>query len=303
MRVVLIAVAALLAWAALASAQVAAPFLNPVPTFTATPANPAVLSWDMPSRVGAVYSTVEFTDPAGASFAKGSLQALQAQVVGDRLAFGATGTKLQADIDPAVGGGQLVERFAFVDAALRASDWLSIGIARDVDKRSSVGGDENHRANVGGLTLRLGQTIYIGAAKGTDSVEKGTPPFQEASRDLVRYGAGVRWVGTSGAIHLEAFREYRKAVTTPVNVESSTTKGGTLEFRMASVGVSFTTRDLEQVDASTGLITLQQKLETAQIFFATQRGWAISVGTTRLHGTGGGPPKGTLNNIGAAYLF
>ena len=200
-----------------------------MPFFSSGPGNPAVLSWDVPSRIGASYTSVKFEGPNGVSFAKGNMKAIQGQYVGDRLAIGAAGAKMDVAVDPIVGGGSLVERFSQSAVALKAFDWFSVGAGQDFDKRTAQTNIENSRASLGGLTLRLGGMVYLGAAKGTDAVEKGTTlPLPESKRDITRYGAGIHWVGASAAVHVEAYKEDRAAATTPVLVDSRTVRGAGL---------------------------------------------------------------------------
>ena len=300
-RFLLLLAVACSALAGAASAQVAAPFLNPVPLFNAAPSNPAVLSWDVPSRLAAAYTSVKFEDALGASIGDGNVQGVLGQYVGETLALGAAGAKLDVDI---AGGGKLIERFSTLQAALKVGEWLSIGLGQGVDKRSDPSGEQKSSEALAGLTLRLGSIFYLGAVSGTDTVGKGTaPPLVEGDRHLTRYGAGIRWVGPSAALHLEAFNEHRAGIVSPLPVESQTIRGGTLEMRLGRIGISYTTRDLQLIDETTGVLNMSQKIKTASLAYVPEHGLALSIGTARQAGTGGGPGKGTFSSIGAAWLF
>jgi len=305
MRLMLLAIAALLAsWGSVA-AQVAAPFLNPTPTFNGDPGNPAVLSWDMPSRVGASASTAKFEDPTGATQAKGNLLAGQAQYAGQTVALGASVAKLAADIEPSFGGGALTQTFTRLQAAVALGQWASVGIGQDGDKRVDPGGTEKHRTNHAGVTLRIAELIYLGAVSGTDTVAKGTaPPFLEARRNVTRAGAGVHWVGKSGAFHLEGFRETDASEVTPsVSVNELRTTGGTLEVRIARLGIGFTTNSTIEINASTGTQVRDQRFGSASIAYIPEHGLALSLTSSSFRSNGGGPPKGAFTTVGASYLF
>ena len=62
MRTLLFTLAALLMTAGMAAAQVAAPSLNPTPTFNIDPWNVATFIWDGPSRLGISYGTIKYDD-------------------------------------------------------------------------------------------------------------------------------------------------------------------------------------------------------------------------------------------------
>ena len=306
MRSILFAVAALAMVAGSAAAQVAAPTMNPVPAFTAVPGNPAVLSWDKPSRIGAFYANATLADGTGAEIGTGHFTAVQAQAVGEYFAAGVVGAKLDVDIDPiaqpVVGGPKVVQRFSTVVGAVKPTDWVSAGISRETDRRE-INGEVASRVTTGGLTLRFGGVFYLGAVMGKDTIETSLLPNQDAKRDLMRYGAGIRWENASGGVHLEAFKENRDGALLPFAVDQSSVGGGTLEVRFARVGLSFTTHDRTDINQNNGVVSLKQKIESLHLFFATQGGVAFSIGQTRLNASQGGPNKATFNSVGAAYLF
>jgi hypothetical protein len=299
MRLILIALAALLLGATTAAAQVAAPLVNPVPVFTSAPGNPATQSWDMPSRIGASVGRFDFEVPPAPNL-KGDSKLAQAQYVGERFAFGALAGQLKGD-DGA--GNSIKIDFSAVGAAVQFGQWISLGIAQESNKQDFGGGGggvEKETLPLGGVTVRLADVLFLGAAGGTATVDKGG---NSMDRGVIRYGLGYRWQDKSGAFHLEAFKEHRDGVATPTNVDEEATAGFTLEARIGWFLIGYNSVDTDVTPGSGGP-TVNRKLKTTSLGYVPEQGLSIVAASTEQESTpGAGPSKGRITSIGVAWLF
>ncbi|HKI99614.1 MAG TPA: hypothetical protein VKB51_14160 [bacterium] len=301
MRTIVIAVCAMLALAGSAAAQVAAPMLNPTPVFTLDPGNPAVLSWDMPSRVGASWAKVEFTDPASPvnPIAKGNVKQAEAQIVGAHAAAGARLSKLNADL---TGGGSLDLDYSTVQAALHFGNWFSLGAGQDSEKNTDPTGTNKETLPHLGATVRLADVLYLGVAGGKATISRSGNP--DLKRNTTRYGVAYLWRDKGDGLHAEVFHEKRDAVSTPTNEDEQVKNGGTLEFKVGGFLVGYTTNKTE-FTSSTGVSGGSQTLKTYSLAWAPDQGLAVSLShmAFKANGSSGGPPEGKITTLGASWLF
>ncbi|HUJ75253.1 MAG TPA: hypothetical protein VL359_10360, partial [bacterium] len=241
-----------------ACGQFAAPSIVP---FTFVTPNPAAMQWGAPSSVGAAESQ--------------SQQVSGAQ--GDKQNFlgAAAGLRLVGDyVSAAVEGSHEESRFQGLNShtdlyagalGLRLNDLLTLGIGQThQDVRQGISASPAPfnlpQQNAGldgdspalGLSLRLGETFFIGAAEARDYVKFTDlsylpgPPVT-TYRNQVLYGLGFRWGGAVLA-HLEAYGIDKADYVDPAVVGGKeTVRGGTLEFNihgfLLAYNLSHTDRD------------------------------------------------------------
>ena len=184
MRIIWLSVAALLALAGPAAAQIAAPRLNPIAIEVDT-VNPAVLSWDGPSRIGGALGELERDDLPGPPTPdeEGDVKALKFRWVGENFAFGVDGARVERDIDPDVpfvGGGRRDTDSAVVGVAFQIGEVFSVGIGQQTQEDSQAPGlllgflvnsTLNSKLPVVGVTLRLAEVLYLGLATGEEDLD------------------------------------------------------------------------------------------------------------------------------------
>ncbi len=259
MRTLLMALAAVLATAGIAAAQVAAPSLNPTPqlSFDLAP-NPAVVPWDGPSRVGAAYGNVKFDDPVNTPAlnpdAKGHSLALLAQVVGSRVGAAIHYSKLTLDVDPSAGGGSQEQTDLLAQVGAQFGQRFSLGIGLDSGKKTdSSGKNEEDTTPLAGATLRLGEVVYLGAAFGSQTAKnKAVAPTQQVKRDVTQYGIAYHWREKERGVHVEAFRAYAPAKADPaaptISLDESRISGGTVEAVLANILLGYATSSEKAMD-------------------------------------------------------
>lgn len=193
---------ALLGMGGLASAQVAAPALNPYSFVTE---NPAVMQWGTPSRFGASYAQAQsVTDP---SSVKDNLDGtgVGGRYVGPRFSAAAEYSRLDSSNIPYHTGGEYFETAAAA-LGLRLGDHLALGIGQQNDTQRVPGVPgvsavrHNHETPQGGLSIRLGEWFFLGGSGGTESYKfedlSNSLNNMSTSRDVYTYGAGIRTGGT-----------------------------------------------------------------------------------------------------------
>lgn len=234
MRILLVLAAAMLAAAGAASAQVAAPLLNPMPVarlnakpaIVATAQNPALLSWDGPPRVAASYSNVDFDDASTATVnpdATGKVTAVLVRLVGERFAFGAESQKVR--LDP-VGAGSSIELGAqSAGASVQFGDWISVGIGRHVETYKEFGVDQRETLSLAGVGARFGGVYYVAAVRFNADVKDQIAPA-ETSRPGTAYGIAFHTRDQEHGVHLEAYHTERAEVVDPMlSVDELKTNG------------------------------------------------------------------------------
>ena len=234
MRILSIAIVALLTLAGAVQAQVAAPMLNPALTPGST--NPAVLPWAGPSRVSVSVLDLEVEGTAGGGFPiTGSADGFAAQVrlVGENFAFQAE--MLSLTIDATVGGtpGTFEQDATAISAAYQGGEVFSIGVGVESEEETDASGGVSSTVEsslpVLGATLRLGEIYFLGAAVGTETVKDAGG---EEDRSVIRIGAAVHSRDNDGGFHLEVFIENADSATGTLidPVTKDETVGLTAEF-------------------------------------------------------------------------
>ena len=213
MRAAGLAVLLLASWFAIAHAQVAVPSIAPaalrinnseIPIFataTFTPENPAALQWGAPSRIGggtmvSANSSRRF-DGKAESF-KGTFAGLR--LVGQRISLAAEVVDFEvlfpANVPPALPPKDVEERNSSLALAFSLPEWLAYGISSEKVERTI----RNRRIEVDGATLgiswRVGENLFLGAAVGKDDATRTFPlPQKSAERDTLMAGVGLRGGG------------------------------------------------------------------------------------------------------------
>ena len=185
-----------------ASAQVAAPALNPYSFVTD---NPAVMQWGTPSRIGASYAQAQtVTDPTSVTDNFDGM-GVGGRYVGPRFSAAADYTRLDSSNTPYNTGAEYHE-IAQAALGVRLGDHLALGIGQQNDTQrvpaqpgvSAV--RHNHETPQVGLSIRLGEWFFLGGSDGTESSKfedlAASTNNMNTSRDVYTYGAGIRTGGS-----------------------------------------------------------------------------------------------------------
>lgn len=214
MRIIIMAVATLLAFAGAIHAQVAAPRLNPIaiestaPIFFGHPSNPATLPWSGPSRIGGGLLDLEEEDATGIQTLEGDGKMLQARWVGEMFAVAAE--VLNSDFEDVPPPGAFDFDAFLIGAAFQWGEVFSIGVGLESQEFSVGTFSVKETLPVAGATLRLAEVIYLGVATGEATVELSDPTFTgEVDRTVTRLGAAYFWRDDDRGLHLEIYREER----------------------------------------------------------------------------------------------
>ena len=239
-RIGLLALLLALPGAAPALAQVAAPRLTPLfiglPAISSAfnpaldPVNPAAQMWAGSSFVGAGVTTQGHNEQAnlGTVTSRGNLDTRLAQLrlMGDFVSLGATLGHTRYRLKDTLGPNDI--QFDVIDTrielALRYTDWLALGVARQASRehvRTGVPPDEDVRRTelqLPGASLHFG-VLYLGYASGSEELRiegaAGVPGVVGATerdrRSVNRTGVGLRDRGDTWGYHLEVYREEREA--------------------------------------------------------------------------------------------
>lgn len=252
--------------APVALGQVAAPRLAPLAIGDVT-ANPAVQQWTGTSLIGAgtAYGDVDTERGSIGEVGEGDLTAdsAAARLLGGPVSLGVETfeARLEARSFAESAPGEpdrteeVTQQSTGAAATLGLGEWLTVGVGHErvraeshieiisLDAEGSA--EETRTTPVGGLSLRLFNVVYLGAAMGRERIEYSeetragtttdTLSFDEA-RDVRRAAAAVHWTGESFGIHLEAAAEQR----TPIEVGGSerretSTDAGVAEVKLGGV--------------------------------------------------------------------
>ncbi len=310
MRTLWLIIVALLAFAGAIHAQVAAPRLDPT-AIEVGATNPAVLSWDGPSRIGGALGVEESEDPSTTASpdAEGDLQALKLRWVGDTFAFGVDAAQVEVDIDPSVPDvGGLTEEFdvSVIGVSFQVGEQFSIGVGQQTSESRAPEFDPTVPALVNftvkstlpmvGATLRLAEVFYLGVAAGeeTREIDFAVPTFGfssgvEADATVIRLGVAYRWRDGSNGVHLEAHREEQDPLVFRDSTGVFLAVGDTNETESESdtfivevvfsnilIGYEFITTEDTDVDTSGGVTTSTTREEEEETTLSV--GWAPEQG-------------------------
>jgi len=304
MRIALLSLAAMVVMAGAAAAQVAAPSLNPSIVLFGAPTNPGVLIWDVPSRIGGTVSKAELDSPIGSKVLDGNAKTLLATWVGQNVAVGALAERLRLSAVAPFTGAINLDANA-VQAAAQFADRFSLGLGHESshieDTTAGGGSPEDLKLPVAGATLRLGDTVFLSLAGGTEKVAKQGVP--EETRGVNRLGAAFYSRGKAGAVHLEAFREHRAASGT-VEPEQTTT-GFTAEALWGPVLLAYEGHKNAKKD-STGASQGEDKVSNIAVGWVPDQGLSIVLASGTLKSTDAtGATQGEVKQttVGATWLF
>ncbi len=327
MRTLLMALAAVLAAAGMASAQVAAPSLNPTPSlsgsfrtvaapfFTPVPSNPAVLSWDGPSRIGAAYGPSKLDDAqTGQTDAKGNASGVLAEIVGEMFAAGVQLNSDSEDLQPASAQtGTIKSSVQQIGIAAQFGKRFSIGVQSQVlETKLNTGGGNTDIEESGilpGATVRLGETIYLGAAGGSTTVKDKVSNL-EAKHSVMQYGVGYMYRDKERGAHLEVYKAKRASAYFPGGVALASTEsdvtGGTIEVLFSKVHLGYSAQT-DKVKDPTGAAPETDTLSTVSVGYNPGQGLAIvasqSSGKSTNDTTGLADKKTRSTTVGVAYQF
>lgn len=305
-------VAALLAGAGSALAQVGAPSLLPDEVFTT---NPAAMQWDDASRVVLGYGR-ERVNPQGEDY---DTEGSRAGLLGlwSWGALSAEGSRFRET------GGDREERGNQLRGALslKIAEWLSVGV---LDQETSYKvGDSTFLVDLDssilayGASLRIAEVLYAGYAQGRDRIDgklvAGAPANLTAkfsdTRNVVTYGGGIR-LGETLRLHAEYFVLDYDPVKIPANdilpqaveFDEHTDGTGVLEVGWHGfvLGGRWTTSDQKSDDR-------KDKIAEYSVAWIPESGLGLAyryqTDRTRDNDTGDLYEKRTGQTISLVYLF
>ncbi|HEX7926206.1 MAG TPA: hypothetical protein VF678_01365, partial [bacterium] len=195
------------------------------------------------------------------------------RAVGERFAFGIEQKHL-ADQEASI---KDVSDLGSASLALQTGDSLAWGVGYNTDKQVTDTTDADIKEPVFGVSLRLAEIWFFGAAIGRESEKykdtSGTPFTLSADRQTTRYGVGFRR-GGSVLVHIEAFGGHKNELRDGViSFGSEDFTGGTLEFALGPVFIG----------GSTKRITYSQQgrdytnVTTGDIGYVPRQGFALTL--------------------------
>ena len=317
MRILSIAIVALLAFAGALQAQIAAPMLNPATADSLKislnrlnkPFNPAVLPWGGPSRVGAALLDMEIEEPGTGTIAEGDGFAAQVRLVGESFAFNAEIFSVSLDVPPTVvpGGSKIEVDSSSIGVAYQGGEVFSVGVGLEAYDLNFLGSTEEGSLPLLGATLRFGEIYFLGAAVGTETVKD---VGGETDRSVVRVGAAVQSRDTDGGYHLEVFIDNSDSAigTAGPDVIEEEVVGLTAELVFGGgwlIGLEVLNTDVTDPSDPTGLSDLEVKERIISLGWAGSEGLAVVLSIIEEEETEG---DGTVRNfdslfLGAAWLF
>ena len=286
MRIIIIAIVALLSLAGVSQAQVAAPRINPAAFVAGSIFNPAVLPWGGPSRVGGGIIDVDVEDTSGGAttpLADGDGIFAQVRLVGDNLAFHADMLDVSLDVEPAAGGGTVEFEESFIGIAYQWGDSFSIGVGVASGEDNIQGNIEESSLPLLGATLRLGDNMLVGGAAGTETVTEGPV---DVERSVVMVGAALHSRDNMGGYHLEAYldnRDSEENVGGGVTVDKEESVGLTAEVIFAEnflIGFELINTDITDPTDPTGANDLEVEETTVSLGWVKGQGLSFVVSSS-----------------------
>jgi hypothetical protein len=255
-------VAAGLFWAAgTAWGQVAAPPLTPG-TFALE--NPAAIKWGSPSRVGILGGNLNIDNNPGGPDVKATGFTAGVRLVGGMFAVAAEASQFKSEDVTIIWPGTTIPVTAHlksdtqnIQAAVQLGNHIALGAGQRTENarnegtspvplpplsRTLVGDEEKKVTATAGVSLRLGEWFFIGAAGGQekrDHTDLYSDVSDSATRDVTSAGVGVR-TGSTVLFHAEGYvidKAKFPAATPPVlrSPDERQTTGGTVEFIVGRV--------------------------------------------------------------------
>ncbi len=311
MRIIIMAVAALLAFAGAIQAQVAAPRLNPIaiestaPIFSPHPSNPATLPWSGPSRIGGGLLDLEEEDATGTQTLEGDGKMLQARWVGEMFAVNAE--VLNSDFEDVPPPGTFDFDAFLIGAAFQWGEVFSIGVGFESEELSDATVSLQETLPVAGATLRLAEVIYLGVATGEATLEESVPTFtEELDRTVTRLGVAYLWREDDRGLHLEIYREERDSEQS-ITLEAfgKDSDGFTVEVVFSNILIGYESISTESTNFA-GVDLGEDEETIISVGWAPGQGLALVASKSEIESTdAAGIPTDTLDSlfIGVAWLF
>ena len=291
MRIIGLALMALLTFITAAQAQVAAPRLNPLPFTPSAAWNPAVYSWDGPSRIGAGLGEIalDFTASGSATVeaAAGDTTAATLRWVGESFAFGVDYFLLNLDIIQSFGGGPIEFETTLVGASFQMDDLFSIGAGQETGKNLFDTSLTTGSLPIVGATLRLGEVFYFGFATGDETIEQETTTVAgsavEGERGVTRIGLAYHSRDGENGLHVEVWRNDIDAInTTALSVDGEESTGVTLEVVFSNILIGYESASGETLDAANGSVLEEDDSTTISLGWVPMEGLSLVVSMTEI---------------------
>jgi hypothetical protein len=277
--------ALLLAAAAPALAQVAAPRLTPSQAGMPSRYNLVhVNALDISSPAPSIWSTSSLSagaalsgDVSGPPGLSGSYTGGSARMnlVGEYVAFSLS--RVQATLDVIPPAPTAARSFELTDTnftlGLRFTDWLALGVGRQTMHTgftdTGVPDDDVRSRDLPllGASLRFWDSFYLGVASGSDTVRiesfagsPGTGLTDEGSRSVFRWGLAYSSQSPGLAVHAEYYVEQRKPFALPLifgpdTRDDAQLTGSTIEVVWANVLFAYEGIDQRITDLAGGIPT------------------------------------------------
>lgn len=178
------------------------------------------------------------------------------------MAFGADA--ISRSVDDNSGGGSTDVDTSVVSLALNLGGVLAIGAGRQTSEAANATTSTKKTLPLFGVSLRLGEVFFLGAAAGTETISLTRPLLDgtvEGDRRAVHAGIGLLFMGDKFSFHLEAYKAERDDLTIQATASGIPV---TLSFADESNGITAEVvigglfLGVEQIKADTSL--------TAEIF-------------------------------------
>lgn len=264
----------LILFAGIAQAQIAAPLLNPLaiegtvvtPGRVLKPINPAVLSWSGSSRMGGAIIELEASDVVGGVDTgiskEGDGKVLLGRFVGEFLSVGVE--VYQHELTDTQTGDTNDFDGSMVSVALQFAEMISIGAGQQEAEFSDHSFQDLHSIPVAGVTLRLAEVFYLGAASGTETHTKSDVGLsQELDRAVTRVGVAYHMRNGDNGIHAEVYQEAVASgedVLTGFTDDEEASNGFTVELVFANILLGVQSIDTETT--STADVVIEERSKT-----------------------------------------
>lgn len=162
-------------------------------------ANPAAMQWAIFSEVTVGKGDGDQTHSSlGDASVKPRFYGLR--WTGELFALGVD--RMQSEVDYGPNDTRIVAGNSAAGVAAKPLGWLAVGASaesrrhREYSSSGAVTTASDHDTRTYGLSLNLGDAVYVGYAEGKNSFEDpSTSPLQQGKRDETVWGAAYRYVG------------------------------------------------------------------------------------------------------------
>ena len=291
MRIIGLALIALLTLGTAAQAQIAAPRLNPLPFTVSSAFNPAVYSWDGPSRIGVGLNkgSLDFTPAGGATveIATGDGNAAQFRWVGESFAFGFDYWSVDMDLIQTFGGGPVKFESTVAGISFQMDELFSIGVGQETGEELFATEITTGTLPLAGATLRLGEVFYLGLAMGDETIEfddTSVPgPAAEGDRGVTRFGVGYHSRDGENGLHVEVWRNELDAINTATLTENAEEFTGiTFEVVFSNILIGYESVSGEELSAVDGSVLEEEDDTTISVGWVPMEGLNLVVSITEI---------------------